>query len=67
MDYSGPELPAERDEELPEEAGWDVDKLRGELARLRDDMLRAASELRFEEAARLRDRLKRLEKLELAR
>jgi excinuclease ABC subunit B len=67
MDYSGPELPEERDEELPEEAAWDVDKLRGELARLRDDMLRAASELRFEEAAGLRDRLKKLEKLELMR
>ncbi len=67
MDYSGPDLADEREQEAPEEAGWDADRLRGELARLRDDMLRAASELRFEEAARLRDRLKKLEKLELAR
>ncbi len=67
MDYTGPELSDERDEDAPVEAEWDADKLRGELARLRDDMLRAASELRFEEAARLRDRIKKLEKLELAR
>ncbi len=67
MDYVGPALDDEQDEQEPEEAGWDADKLRGELARLRDDMLRAASELRFEEAAKLRDRLKKLEKLELAR
>ena len=69
MDYRGPELPQEEDEDedVAEAAAWDADALRGELARLRDDMLRAAGELRFEEAARLRDRLKRLEKLELAR
>jgi len=66
MDYTGPDLP-EDEEDAPEEAAWDADRLRGELARLRDDMLRAASELRFEEAARLRDRIKRLESLELAR
>jgi len=68
MDYTGPEL-AEPEEEAPlsEEAGWDAERLRGEVARLRDDMLRAASELRFEEAARLRDRLRKLERLELAR
>ncbi|MSR61474.1 MAG: excinuclease ABC subunit UvrB [Planctomycetes bacterium] len=69
MDYSGPELDdEERDEaEVQPESGWDADTLRAELARLRDDMQRAASELRFEEAARTRDRIKRLEKLELAR
>jgi excinuclease ABC subunit B len=70
MDYAGPPLPDEQDEEeggSPEEAAWDVEKLRGEVARVRDDMLRAASELRFEEAAKLRDRLKKLEALELAR
>jgi len=66
MDYVGPTL--DEDERAPDPAqGWDADKLRGESARVRDDMLRAASELRFEEAARLRDRLKELEKLELAR
>jgi len=66
MDYVGPTL--DEDERAPDPAqGWDAEKLRGESARVRDDMLRAASELRFEEAARLRDRLKELEKLELAR
>jgi excinuclease ABC subunit B len=67
MDYTGPELDEEAEAEAAEEAGWDGERLRRELARLRDDMLRAASELRFEEAARLRDRLKKLERLELAR
>jgi excinuclease ABC subunit B len=65
MDYTGPEL--EPTPARPAEAAWDVERLRGELARLRDDMLRAASELRFEEAARLRDRVRELERLELAR
>jgi len=66
MDYSGPEL--EDTEAVAEPAAtWDDQKLRGEIARLRDDMHRAAAELRFEEAASLRDRLRRLEKLELAR
>ena len=46
---------------------WDAGKLRGELAKLRDEMLHAASEMRFEDAAKLRDRLKQLEALELAR
>ncbi len=48
-------------------AAWPIERLRGELARLRADMQHAASELRFEEAAKLRDRLKQLEALELAR
>ena len=39
----------------------------GEIARTRADMLVAAGELRFEEAAALRDRLKELEALELRR
>jgi len=46
---------------------WSPQKLRGEIAHLRDDMLHAAGELRFEEAARVRDRLHELEALELAR
>jgi excinuclease ABC subunit B len=65
MDYSGPSLADEDDEETRE--ARDPEALRGELAQLRADMQRAATELRFEEAARLRDRLKKLEKLELAR
>jgi excinuclease ABC subunit B len=46
---------------------WPVERLRGEIARVREDMLHAAEELRFEDAARLRDRLQELEQLELAR
>jgi len=64
MDYSGPALDGDEDEAAE---ARDPDALRGELAQLRADMLRAATELRFEEAARLRDRLKKLEKLELQR
>jgi excinuclease ABC subunit B len=46
---------------------WPVERLRGEIARVREDMLHAAEELRFEDAAKLRDRLQELEQLELAR
>ena len=46
---------------------WDAARLRGELAKLRDEMLHAASEMRFEDAAKLRDRIKELEALELSR
>ncbi len=48
-------------------ARWPIERLRGEIARLNDDMARAASELRFEQAAKLRDRLRELERIELAR
>jgi excinuclease UvrABC nuclease subunit len=37
------------------------------MAKLRDEMLHAAGEMRFEDAAKLRDRLRELEALELAR
>jgi len=50
-----------------EARGWSADRLRGEVAKLRADMLLAANELRFEEAATLRDRLEQLETLELRR
>jgi excinuclease ABC subunit B len=46
---------------------WPIERLRGEIARVREDMLHAATELRFEDAAKMRDRLKELEMLELAR
>jgi excinuclease UvrABC helicase subunit UvrB len=48
-------------------AAWEPEKLRGEIERIRADMMRSAEELRFEDAARLRDRLKELERLELKR
>lgn len=46
---------------------WPTKRLRGEIARVRADMLLAAGELRFEDATTLRDRLKELEQLELSR
>jgi len=48
-------------------AGWQPERLRAEIEKTRADMLRAAGELFFEQAARLRDRLKELEQLELRR
>ena len=48
-------------------ASWSAGELRGEIERVRADMLRSAGELAFEEAATLRDRLKQLEALELSR
>jgi len=48
-------------------ASWDTARLRAEIEKLRADMLRAAGELAFEEAAKARDRLRELEALELGR
>src|SRR5262249_12424476 len=45
---------------------WEPARLRGEIEKLRADMLHAASEMRFEDAAKSRDRLKELEAIELA-
>jgi excinuclease ABC subunit B len=69
MDWSEPEPLAARGSKVSEDpaARWTVEQLRGEILRLREDMLHASSELRFEDAARLRDRLRELERLELAR
>ena len=67
MDYTGPPLPGEKDPGSEETESWDPARLRGEIARLTDDMKQAAGELRFEEAADLRDRIRKLENLELAR
>jgi len=66
MDYVEVAQVAEKGEEDPA-ASWEPEKLRGEIERVRADMLRAAEELRFEEAAKGRDRLRELEKLELQR
>ena len=46
---------------------WDAGRLRGEILKLGEEMRRAAAELRFEDAATLRDRLAELEALELSR
>lgn len=70
MDYKAvPELPADgaAKESEDDPKTWPVNRLRGEIAQTRADMLLAAGELRFEEATSLRDRLKVLEKIELSR
>jgi excinuclease ABC subunit B len=69
MDYSSTpsieETTASRVAEKAQE--WDAATLRGELAKMRDDMAHAANELRYEEAAMLRDQIRELEALELRR
>ncbi len=68
MDYSGPELPKEKeDPELEKARSWSAKRLRGEILRMHDEMQLAAKELRFEEAATMRDRIKQLEGFELVR
>lgn len=70
MDYAAvpdlPEVGASKESE-DDPKTWPVGRLRGEIAQVRADMLLAANELRFEEATSLRDRLKVLEAVELAR
>ncbi|MEM9802727.1 MAG: excinuclease ABC subunit UvrB [Planctomycetota bacterium] len=70
MDYPAvPEIPdvgAEGDAE-DDPRTWPTDRLKGEIERTRADMLLAANELRFEEATKLRDRLKELEDIALVR
>jgi len=66
MDYTGPDLLDDEQVEDPSRE-WTAAKLRGEIVRLTEEMLHAAEELRFEEAATMRDRLRQLERLELAR
>jgi len=73
MDYSGPVILDEDDAKGKQRGEPDPAEkmtraeLAGEIARMRDEMRVAADELRFEEAARLRDRVKRLQELELVR
>jgi len=67
MDYVELALPGDDSKPRDEAADWSGERLRGEILRVREDMLRSAGELRFEEAAKLRDRLSELERLELAR
>ena len=70
MDY--PDIPDRPESgggetEADDASAWPIARLRGEIARVREDMLTAANELRFEDAASLRDRLSELEAIELAR
>ncbi len=68
MDYVEVAPPPGDDRAAEDEAlSWTPKKLRGEIEKLRADMLLAAEELRFEEAARMRDQLNRLEGIELGR
>ncbi len=69
MDYSDPAVALGGASKVAEDPAleWKPKRLRAEIEKLRADMLRAAGELQFEEAARLRDRLSELEALELAR
>jgi len=70
MDYADtPELGVDGASRVSEDPAreWKLPQLRAEIEKLRADMLRAAGELAFEEAAKARDRLRELEKLELER
>ncbi|MEZ6004529.1 MAG: excinuclease ABC subunit UvrB [Planctomycetota bacterium] len=71
MDYAAvPDVPqAGKGQAVAEDpaASWSLPRLRGEIAKVRADMQMAAGELRFEDAASLRDRLAELENLELSR
>ncbi|MEM7309275.1 MAG: excinuclease ABC subunit UvrB [Planctomycetota bacterium] len=68
MDYSGQDVPEKDDASSSDRARkMTREELAGEIAKVRDDMRQAAEELRFEEAAKLRDRVRELEELELTR
>jgi excinuclease ABC subunit B len=71
MDYvevappAGSKRGARGDRVAEEAESWDASRLAGEIARIRADMLQASEQLRYEDAAKLRDRLRALEALEL--
>ncbi|MCK6444857.1 MAG: excinuclease ABC subunit UvrB [Planctomycetes bacterium] len=67
MDYVEVDVPDSKSKKKSDAAGWSIERLRGEIAKLREEMYHAANELRFEDAAKLRDRVSELEKLELVR
>ncbi|MFT7680544.1 MAG: excinuclease ABC subunit B [Planctomycetota bacterium] len=70
MDYPGiPDLPGSGASMAGEDdpLNWSTARVRKELGKVRGDMLKAAGELRFEEAARHRDQVKHLEEIELSR
>ena len=61
--YEGDYVTVEIDEETPHLVGHN---LHAHIDELRDRMLTAAADLEFEEAARLRDEIRRLEEMDLA-
>ncbi|MEZ5976629.1 MAG: excinuclease ABC subunit UvrB [Planctomycetota bacterium] len=67
MDFSSVDLPEDSATHVAEAGpGYtDPKALRAAIERLRGEMYEAAAELRFEDAARMRDELKRLERSEL--
>ena len=69
MDYVEVAEPATAADKVAQDEAltWDLPRLRGEIEKLKADMALAAGELRFEDAAALRDRLHELEALELSR
>ena len=69
MDYVEVAEPAAAADKVAQDEAltWDLPRLRGEIEKLKADMALAAGELRFEDAAGLRDRLHELEALELSR
>ncbi|MBI5433307.1 MAG: excinuclease ABC subunit UvrB [Planctomycetes bacterium] len=67
MDYVEVDVPDPKAKKKSDAATWSLDRLRGEIAKLREEMYHAANELRFEDAAKLRDRVTELEHLELTR
>jgi len=67
MDYRGTELAEDGQPGASRFGDWSGEKLRGEILRTTEEMLHAARELRFEDAAKLRDELDQMNKVELAR
>ena len=67
MDFRGTDLPQEGDAAAARFADWSAQKLRGEILRVTEEMLHAAEELRFEDAAKLRDELNHMQTAELGR
>ncbi len=67
MDYRGTPLSEEKGGEAQRFSEWNDAKLRGEILRANEDMLHAAEELRFEDAAKLRDDLEAMQAAELTR
>ncbi len=56
-----------RGDDLDDAWSWPAEKLRGEIEKVRADMLHSAQELRFEDAAKSRNRLQKLETILLKR